>query len=128
MPKKLRDECAADLDYRFCARFGQGGHTCDGRITWEHAARFAGRQVQKKWAIVSLCAKGHAVDQFQDGGDLDKEVNMWIALNQASDEDLWPVSTAVNYFERRTILNKVYGPFRRKYPVMWDFAPDPMYI
>lgn len=70
--------------YRSCAR---EGYDCDGRITFEHALIHAGRQVQEEWAIIPLCAFHHAVDEYQDGGDLNKEINQMIALMRASSED-----------------------------------------
>lgn len=77
----------------------------------EHAVIFAGRQVQKPWAIVPICAKGHAVDQWQDVGDLDKEVHLWIALNRAPDDELVMYSKAVDYLVMRERLNEKYGPY-----------------
>lgn len=70
--------------YRTCARYSQ---QCEGRITFEHAVIYAGRQVQEEWAIIPLCAFHHAVDQFQDGGDLKKDLNLMIALMRATEED-----------------------------------------
>lgn len=52
IPQKLRDELAADPYYKTCAR--KSGE-CSGRITWEHAVIYAGRQVNERWAIVPLC-------------------------------------------------------------------------
>ena len=92
-----------------CARKCDGG--CKGRITWEHALIYAGKQIDEAWAIVKLCAYHHAVDQFQDGGDLQKEKNVWIALNRATDEELENYSKAINYKQKREQLNKIYGDY-----------------
>lgn len=62
-------------------------HDCQGRMTLEHALIYAGRQVDAPFAIIKLCAWAHDVDQFQDGGNLDKEKNEYIALSQATKED-----------------------------------------
>lgn len=111
IPLPLRRELARDPFYKVCARQNQQGHICEGRVTWEHAIIFAGNQVQAKWAIVPLCAKAHGVDQFQDGGDLDKQVNEWIALNRAEAEELSAVSRVIDYRRRLSYLNGIYGPY-----------------
>lgn len=70
--------------YKSCAR---ESFDCQGRITFEHAVIYAGRQLQEEWAIIPICAYHHAVDEFQDGGDLDKEINYFIALMRATPDD-----------------------------------------
>ena len=85
IPAKLREELALDPYYKRCTRHGWD---CWGRITWEHAFIYAGRQIQEKWAIIPLCEYHHAVCRFQDSGSLNKEYNQYIALCRASDEDL----------------------------------------
>ena len=107
---------AADPEYRFCALYGQQGHICAGRITWEHSVTYAGKQAQEHFAIVPLCALAHSVDRFQDGGELDKEVNLWIALNRASSDELRAFSKAIDYSRELARLNAKYGPYIRKYP------------
>lgn len=90
-----------------CARRKDGG--CAGRLTREHALIYGGRQIDEAWAIVFLCAYHHAVDEYQDCGDLQKEKNVWIALNQATDDELKKYSKAINYIRMRDILNVKYG-------------------
>ncbi len=102
---------SADPFYKTCARAGLHSHECDGRITWEHAMIYAGGQIQARWAIIPLCAKAHAVDQYQDGGDLDKRCNEWIALNRASPDELLAISKAKDYFYRKNFLNKIFGGY-----------------
>jgi hypothetical protein len=92
-----------------CARRIDGG--CAGRLTREHSLIYASRQIDEAWAIVFLCAYHHAVDEYQDGGDLQKEKNVWIALNQATDEELKKYSKAINYIRMRDILNLKYGKY-----------------
>ena len=77
---------ALEAEPQVCARRREGG--CAGRITWEHALTYAGRQVDEVWAIIKLCECHHSVNTYQDGGLLDKEINVWIALNRATDEEL----------------------------------------
>lgn len=81
---------------------------CDGRITWEHAIIFGGRQVDAAWAIVKLCERHHAVGTWQDRGDLDKEKNVFLALSQASDEELKTHSKAIDYLALRDRLYDKY--------------------
>lgn len=115
VPKKLRDECAADPFYYTCARFeALHDHECKpdpltGRlIEWEHALIFAGKQVQKKFALVPLCWYVHR------GPGLNKSVNEWIALNRATSVDLLELSRpgGLNYGLHRAYLNKKFGPYQ----------------
>jgi len=80
IPDKLRARLSDMVRMKFCARRLEGG--CGGRITWEHALIYAGKQVQEEWAIIALCFDHHL------GPNLDKEKNVTIALLQATHEDL----------------------------------------
>jgi len=91
-----------------CQRCNDPYSYCDGRITWEHAIIHAGRQVDAAWAIVKLCERHHAVGQYQDGGDLDKEKNVFLALSQATDEELRTHSKAIDYVALRERLHEKY--------------------
>ena len=95
--------------YRRCAR---ENYDCDGRITIEHALIFAGKQIDEIWNFVPLCEYHHAVNRHQDGGDLKKEINVWIALNQAEESDLRRYSKSVDYVRMREVLNKKYGVYK----------------
>lgn len=86
IPEELRNEMANDPYYQKCARSSE--HNCSGRITWEHAWQYAGKQIQEKWAIIPLCEFHHAVNLYQDGGDLNKKENQRISLLRATKEDL----------------------------------------
>ena len=89
----------ADTYYKKCAREKEGN--CAGRITFEHAIIYAGRQLNEKWAIIPLCEYHHAVNQYQDTGDLDKQKNICIALMRATDEELLAISKAIDYLALR---------------------------
>lgn len=93
----------ADPYYKVCARMRDG--SCAGRITWEHAIIYKGQQLNEKWAIIPLCEYHHAVGQYQDGGDLDKNENIRIAVNRATDEELQRISRAIDYIALRERLN-----------------------
>ena len=107
IPLKTRKEIKSDPFYKTCARAEDG--SCQGRITIEHALIYAGRQINEKWALIPLCEYHHAVDKHQDGGDLNKEKNIWIALNRATNEQLHVLSKAINYIEYKKRLNDTYG-------------------
>ncbi len=79
IPKKLREELVSDPYYKYCARLGSD---CSGRITWEHAWTYAGRQINEKWAIIPLCWYHHL------GPGLNKEINRLLSLARATVEDL----------------------------------------
>lgn len=99
----------ADPYYERCSMEFRGD--CDGRITWEHAIIFASKQLNEKWAIIPVCAYHHGVDEFQDRGDVKKEMHVWIALNRATDDELIAISKAIDYLKLRERLNKIYGTY-----------------
>lgn len=93
MPKTLREECAADHFYKFCAR---ANSDCDGRITWEHVWIYASKQIQEKWAIIPLCWYHHL------GTGLDKSINEMVSIGRATIADLkrYPKKDWHNYVRR----------------------------
>lgn len=110
MPPKLRAELAQDPEYRICMRRALlGDHNCQADpltgklIEWEHVFIFASNQVQKKWCIIPICWLVHR------GGQLNKEINEWIALNRATDAEIAEVSKAVDYKHKKKYLNQKYG-------------------
>ncbi len=122
IPITLRKELTADPFYSTCSLYGQHGHQCDGRITWEHAIIVAGKSYQSKWSIIPLCAAGHGVDQFQDNHEMKKELNEWVALSRARPENIYEAFGIIthpldwNDFEHPNRLDKSWNMFqRRKY-------------
>ena len=112
VPAKLRNKWKQeDKDgvVRTCMRAHEGN--CQGRLTKEHAFIYAGKQLQEEWAILDICAFHHGVDRFQDGGDLNKEVHLWIALNRAPEARLRELSKANDYLGIKTRLNAKYGVY-----------------
>ena len=105
--QKNRKTIDIDPFYRKCVRASDGG--CRGRITIEHAIVFGGKQLDELWSLLPLCAFHHAVDEFQDGGDLNKEKNIWLALCRATDDELRRISKAVDYIRLRYALSKRYA-------------------
>ena len=90
--------------YKACARRCDGG--CSGRITWEHVIIYAGKQLNEIWAIIPLCEKHHGVEHYS-GSDsfMDKNINMSIALNRATDLELQIISKSIDYISLRDRLN-----------------------
>lgn len=112
IPPKLREELASDRYYRRCARYeALIDHICEAdpltgkMIEWEHTMYWKGSQLQKRWCIIPICWLVHR------GGKLNKEINEWIALNRATDEELEEISKAVDYKHKREYLNKKYGNY-----------------
>lgn len=109
IPPKLKAELLASSWYKTCAR--KCGD-CDGRITFEHAIIYGGRQVNKKWAIIPLCEYHHSVGLYQDGGDLNKEINEYIAISRMTGEDMREYPR-FNWRARVQWLRIQYGPVVR---------------
>lgn len=79
MPPNLRKELSKDPYYLRCAREGKD---CSGRVTWEHAWIYGGKQIQEKWAIIPLCWFHHL------GAGMVKWINQLLSLIRATPEDL----------------------------------------
>lgn len=109
IPLADRKEWAKDPFYSVCALKGHHGHECGGKITWEHAMIYGGKKMQTKWSVIPLCERAHAVNSFQDAGTMIKELNQWVALNRATDDELRAISKAVDYIHMRKYLNGKYG-------------------
>ena len=78
MPLKLRKELSEDPEYKICILRDS---ECSGRITFQHAVIYAGRQVQERWAILPMCVRHHL-------GDLhDAARDQKIAMKRATEED-----------------------------------------
>jgi hypothetical protein len=105
---KDKEIISTDPYYKKCARAEDGG--CAGRITIEHACTYAGKQIAELWNYVPICEYHHGVLSFQDRGDLIKEKNVWIALNQATDEELNKFYKS-DFKQRKQYLNSKYGTY-----------------
>lgn len=111
IPKKLKTDILLDPFYTQCCLKGTQDHICGGPITWEHTIIFANKQLNEKWAIIPLCARGHAVNLYQDAGTMDKERNVWVALNRTTTEQLKAISKVIQYVPMRDRLNNKFGPY-----------------
>jgi hypothetical protein len=109
MPRWLRAKLDQDPFYHVCALRDA---KCGGRVTWEHAIIFAGKQVNEPWAIVPLCEYHHEIGRWQDAGTMDKQKNIWVALNRATDDELRAISKAKDWISERARLNGIYGNYQ----------------
>jgi len=85
IPKKMREEMANDDYYKFCARLNEGN--CSGRITFEHALIYAGKQIQEKFAILPICEYHHSIGKHMDDGDLNKSLHHYLAISRMTTQD-----------------------------------------
>lgn len=95
-----------------CARADEGN--CDGRITWEHAIIYAGKQLNETWAILGICEYHHKVGKHQNDGHLDKAKHEWLALRQAPPGRLKELSKAVDYEQKLKYLETIYAHNKNK--------------
>lgn len=103
IPEKLKQELLKNPYYRICARKGDD---CDGRITFEHAFIYAGKQIQEEWAIIPLCWYHHL------GKGLNKEINHYIALSRADLRDLRKRMPKKDWSQMFSYLNKKYAQIK----------------
>lgn len=83
--QKNKNVINTDPFYQSCIRQKEG--TCQGCITMEHALIYGGRQMDEIFAILPVCEYHHAVNQFQDSGDLNKKLHEYIAISRMTEED-----------------------------------------
>ena len=109
IPIQMREEMDADPYYHQCARYDLlHDHICEADpvrcrlIEWEHAFTYGGSKVNEKWAIVPICYLVHR------GGKMIKEINQWIGLNRATDEDLAKYPNT-DWAQKKIYLNSKYG-------------------
>lgn len=112
IPAWLLEAILADAFYQRCARAAEGG-CAGGRVTLDHAITVAGRQLQRRWAIVPVCPRHHAVGPYMDAGALDKGRNRHIALCRATDAELDEFPKAQLRRERE-LLERQYGPCQQQ--------------
>ncbi len=111
MNQKVLEKVNNRLPFACERRLALRDHECEGRITREHAILYAGRRIDEPWAIVLLCAKAHSVDEFQDIGILNKEINEWLAICRMSRRDEKKYAR-VDWGQRRTYLCGKFGTLR----------------
>lgn len=110
LSRRTKQTLLASDRTKVCARHATG--RCAGRITFHHAIIYAGRQLDEPWSIVALCEYHHAVGRYQDGGDFNAELSEYLALCQATEQELAAVSKVINYQRRKAVLAAHYGQQR----------------
>lgn len=115
IPPALREDMAADRFYHHCARQELlHDHVCQGdpirgrwgrMVEWEHALVVAGKQLQKRFAIVPLCWYAHR------GPGQNKSISVWIALNRATLAELEALTAlgGRDYLRWRDCFNMQFG-------------------
>lgn len=107
IPPKLLQDILNDPYYAKCIRHKEG--QCKGRITLEHAIIYGGKQVNDKWAILPVCAYHHAVDEFQDNGDVDKDYHEYVALSRTTIREVSDKYPKRDWEQRWRYLESKYG-------------------
>jgi len=93
IPTKVKQELEADPRMKKCiyttalasclaATEAECIEPCVGRITWEHAFIYAGKQINEPWAILGICEHHHL------GAGLDKDFNRYVALKRLDGDQL----------------------------------------
>lgn len=106
IPKKLKDEMDSDPYYHQCSRSSEGA--CGGRITWEHAFVYAGKQINERWAIIPLCVFHHL------GEGLNKELNQYLALCRATISELAKYSRT-NWWQQFMYLHGKFSGYPQRF-------------
>ncbi len=84
IPPKLRLKIASNPFMRVCIykSIDAPNHDCDGRVEWEHAVIYNGKQVNEEFAIVPCCTAHNR------GNAMDKAYNRYRALLRANMDTL----------------------------------------
>jgi hypothetical protein len=106
IPKKLRGQMGSEEYYKICAITGLRG-TFNDPVQWHHNYILAGKQLQKRFAIIPIRKSVHErVSNFEIKEKLD-----WIMLNRATDAEVLSISLTFDYFRCRHQLNQKYGVY-----------------
>ena len=99
IPSKIRAELSKDTKMRICIH---NNTDCLGRVEWEHAWIYGGKQIQEVWAIVPVCTYHHR------GAGLDKDFNQYCSLKKATQTDLQKYDR-FDWEQKKKYLEKKYG-------------------
>jgi hypothetical protein len=113
IPKKIRNEMSEDKNYKKCSVSLL--KDCSGKIEWHHQFTYAGKQIQEKWAIISLCLHHHNLAKTPE---IRKRL-AWIGLNRLFslnkielEEQEKKYSKVFKEWKRQVLfLNKIYGRY-----------------
>ena len=99
IPLKLREQLASTGEMKLCI---YNNADCKGRVEWEHAWDYGGKQIQEAWAIIPCCTYHHR------GAGLDKDFNHFMSLLKAREL----ASSGVDVF---------YKYPKKNWPQLWQF-------
>lgn len=116
IPRKLRDDMANDDYYRLCCLAADGMCIVERKIEWHHVLIVAGRQLQKKFAIVPACDGYH--HRFAARKDICDRF-LRVALNRANASELEAISKAIDYVAVRDRLNSMNLAVHKEVHMMW---------
>lgn len=127
MNKAVLDEVLRkDPFYTLCARHeALHDHNCSSnpfnglRVEWEPVVMHEGNPVLKRFAIVPLCWEARV------GSSSIRAINVWIALNRATTQELLDISRSIDYFRARADLNRIFGEYTE--PVIHTIPVDIQY-
>lgn len=108
IPAKLRKELGEDWFMKRCIyeRPDAPNRKCRGRITFEHAFLYAGRQINEKWAILPCC------EAHNSGEAMVKDFNRYVALERANLEDLARRMPKRDWGQLWKFLSQKYGNYK----------------
>lgn len=100
---------------------------CSGRVEWEHAFLYAGKQINEWWAIVGCCANTH-----HRGKKLDKKLNQYVGLTRAVKAGHLPfiiekyprVNWLQLYKGLETYVKRNYPTYLFRNSKWWEAAPE----
>jgi hypothetical protein len=106
IPPKLKEELRNDPHWRVCTLADEN---CKGRVQWHHNFKYANKQIQEKFSIISLCKHHHEIARGREHRDLID----WICISRATPEELakYPRTTWGQMFK---FLNNKYGKFKER--------------
>ena len=104
IPIKLRTQIAQDIFMQKCI---YNNCDCEGRIEWEHAFLYAGKQINESWNILPVCIFHHR------GNGLNKEYNQFRAIIRADIIDLEARMPKKNWRQVYNYLTKKYDKNRK---------------
>jgi len=104
IPQKLKDKLAKDPFMKTCVytRKDAPNHNCRGRITWEHAFSYSGRQINEAWAIIPCC------EAHNSGEAMDKRYNEFRALERADIEQIQKKHPKRDWWQLRYHLRTMF--------------------
>ena len=110
MPMRLRAELERDPFMSLCIHrhYNYKVIACSGGVPeWHHVWRYAGRQIQERFAVVPVCCELHRNEQR------DRDFIRWVSLNKASEEELarYP---RIDWAVIRANLDETFGHLRMR--------------